>query len=308
MNSIPPSSQKPPVLAPLPSSTTKIEEAPVVRKQESEQRKFVRKLGAVSIASVGAFPLWRDAARKQSGLVSSGDTARQRLHQSLKGPYKGMGATVSGMVFSRTMIFAGSSAVTPQIEAMGVTPVTAAGVSASVFSGIVSYTNHPIVRATIQLQSPDSPYANTWQALRGIYQSEGVAGLYRGVVPSAFKAMPKYGISLMAKKALETQHQLRHPAEPESLGFSGMKAAISGGLGAALTNPLDVLRNETFKPASLGKSYWKIGSDLFQKEGWGALTRGAGANIKATAIPIAASIFLIDVSEKLSYKEPSSNR
>lgn len=86
------------------------------------------------------------------------------------------------------------------------------------------------------------------------------------------------------------------PADPADrwgiLVRSAKKSVAAGVAGAALTNPLDVLRNEMFK-TDLG-----IGSALAklrQEEGMGFLVRGMNKNLVAVAIPIAVTIFMTDI-------------
>lgn len=80
----------------------------------------------------------------------------------------------------------------------------------------------------------------------------------------------------------------------------------AGVAGAALTNPLDVLRNEMFKTdLSVGDTFRK----LVREEGAGFLTRGLGKNMVAVAIPIAATIFTTDrlVAIKYSNRDRESS-
>lgn len=86
------------------------------------------------------------------------------------------------------------------------------------------------------------------------------------------------------------------PADPaDRLGTlvrSAKKSMAAGVAGAALTNPLDVLRNEMFK-TDLG-----VGSALAklrQEEGMVFAVRGMSKNLVAVAIPIAVTIFMTDM-------------
>lgn len=77
----------------------------------------------------------------------------------------------------------------------------------------------------------------------------------------------------------------------ETLSRSAKKSVAAGVAGAALTNPVDVLRNEMFKTdLSVGKALAK----LKREEGMAFVARGMHKNLVAVAIPIAVTIFLTD--------------
>ena len=86
------------------------------------------------------------------------------------------------------------------------------------------------------------------------------------------------------------------PAEPSdrwgTLMRSAKKSVAAGVAGAALTNPLDVLRNEMFK-TDLGVRMAL--AKLRQEEGMAFVVRGMSKNLVAVAIPIAVTIFMTDV-------------
>lgn len=76
-----------------------------------------------------------------------------------------------------------------------------------------------------------------------------------------------------------------------TLSRSARKSVAAGVAGAALTNPLDVLRNEMFKTdLSVGKALAK----LRREEGAQFMVRGMNKNLVAVAIPIAVTIFMTD--------------
>lgn len=85
------------------------------------------------------------------------------------------------------------------------------------------------------------------------------------------------------------------PADPDdrwdTLWHSAKKSVAAGVAGAALTNPVDVLRNEMFKTdLSVGKAFAK----LRQEEGPAFAVRGMNKNLVAVAVPIAVTIFMTD--------------
>ncbi len=81
---------------------------------------------------------------------------------------------------------------------------------------------------------------------------------------------------------------------------SACKSAAAGLAGAALTNPLDVIRNEMFKT---NKSLISTVNSLFDEMGWRFILRGMGKNLVAVSIPVASTIFFTDALIQLSSSE-----
>ena len=73
---------------------------------------------------------------------------------------------------------------------------------------------------------------------------------------------------------------------------SAAKSATAGVAGAALTNPLDVIRNEMFKT---NESLVTTIRRLVNETGHGFVTRGMAKNLVAVAIPVGCTIFFTDV-------------
>ena len=157
--------------------------------------------------------------------------------------------------------------------------------------------NMPLVRATITIQDPSSKLVNVREALRYIYTTRGVSGLWHGVSAGVFKTVPKY-IAAVSVKDLMEEHL--PPAEPNDknsrLMRSGIKSIAAGVVGAALTNPLDVLRNEMFK-TDFG--FMQTFRHVLKNEGWAFMYRGMNSNVTAVAIPIAVTIFMTDVLQNM---------
>ena len=72
---------------------------------------------------------------------------------------------------------------------------------------------------------------------------------------------------------------------------SAAKSATAGVAGAALTNPLDVIRNEMFKT---NESLVATIRRLVNETGYGFTTRGMAKNMVAVAIPVGCTIFFTD--------------
>ena len=77
----------------------------------------------------------------------------------------------------------------------------------------------------------------------------------------------------------------------DRLVHSAIKSAAAGVAGAALTNPLDVIRNEMFKT---NLDLFDTIRALRRELGYKFLIRGMSKNLIAVSIPVASTIFFTD--------------
>lgn len=118
------------------------------------------------------------------------------------------------------------------------------------------------------------------------------------------KTVPKYVCAIWVKDWVAAQ--LPPPSEPvgtrghrqEVLNRAAAKSVAAGVAGAALTNPLDVIRNEMFK---FEEGFGQTVQRLTRTEGWAFCLRGMRRNLIAVAVPIGMTIFLTEaLTEVLS--------
>ena len=164
-----------------------------------------------------------------------------------------------------------------------------------VISTIVQVVNQPIVRATVTLQDPAYNYSNVFQSIRHIYSTHGVQGLWHGTTAGVLKTVPKYCTAIAIKDFMEQVLAQPDPTsstyEQDRLIRSAIKSGTAGVAGAALTNPLDVIRNEQFK-THLG--FRATTASLWNELGLSFMTRGLGKNMIAVALPVGCTIFFTD--------------
>jgi hypothetical protein len=115
------------------------------------------------------------------------------------------------------------------------------------------------------------------------------------------KTVPKYITAIAVKDLVEARlPRLGSSDLPlshnEQLMRSAIKSVSAGLAGAALTNPLDVLRNEMFKTDLGVRATLR---QLVDKEGATFMVRGVDKNLVAVAIPIAVTIFTADALSSL---------
>eukprot|EP00567_Pseudictyota_dubia_P014204 CAMPEP_0197439812 /NCGR_PEP_ID=MMETSP1175-20131217/6470_1 /TAXON_ID=1003142 /ORGANISM="Triceratium dubium, Strain CCMP147" /LENGTH=286 /DNA_ID=CAMNT_0042969797 /DNA_START=47 /DNA_END=907 /DNA_ORIENTATION=+ len=265
----------------------------------------VEYFAASALAASINYPLWRAAAVGQSGfVVRNMQVASIRLPQVLSTyvygclpPYKGLLATVGGMTYARACIFWGSDYGRDALRQAGFGETVSTVAPPLVVSTVVQVINQPIIRATVTLQdpNPERELRNVMAAFRHIYRERGVAGLWHGTTVGLFKTVPKYITAVVVKDYMEEHLPRADPSSPtyeyECLERSAVKSASAGIVGAALTNPLDVIRNEMFKTHH---GMTRTVRDLQAEMGWAWMGRGLGKNMVAVAIPIACTIFFTD--------------
>jgi len=210
-------------------------------------------------------------------------------------PYKGALATVLGMTWARAAIFWGSDAGRDWMRSLHISESVCTVLPPLIVSTAVQVINQPVVRGTITIQNPASDIPNVWSACKHIYQQHGVAGLWHGTSAGILKTVPKYCTAVIVKDVMEEWLTPADPASPtyhqDELVRSAYKACAAGVVGAAGTNPLDVIRNEMFKTnLSLTDTVSHLRNDI----GWSFLWRGLGKNMVAVAIPVACTIFFTD--------------
>jgi len=82
-----------------------------------------------------------------------------------------------------------------------------------------------------------------------------------------------------------------------TLWRSACKSAFAGVAGAALTNPLDVIRNEMFKT---NRPLLETVNLLHRELGMKFIMRGMGKNLVAVSIPLASTLFFTDALIQMS--------
>lgn len=254
---------------------------------------------ASGLAALLNFPLWRVSAIGQSGFAVEGMTiAGMAVPKPLapyvhafQPPYKGAMATVFGMTWARALIFYGSDAGKAAMMKLNYDEATATVAPTLILGTFVQVANMPLVRGTIQLQDPKEPQPNVRTALIHLYRTRGLASLWHGTSAAVLKTVPKYCIAVAVKDYMEEAL----PAADNNrdrLIRSAVKSIAAGVAGAALTNPLDVIRNEMFKTH---QNIFVTCKDLYKEMGWSFMTRGLGKNVIAVSLPVAMTIFFTDV-------------
>jgi len=227
-------------------------------------------------------------------------------------PYKGMVGVITGMTWARAAIFWGSDFGRELMQnnlGLSKTDIWATMIPPLVVSTLVQCVNQPIVRASITLQNPESGLSNTMASIQYIYKKHGLGGLWHGTSAGILKTVPKYCTAVLVKDVMEERlPRVEDPSSPtydrDRFCRSAAKSATAGVAGAALTNPLDVIRNEMFKT---NESLVATIRRLVNETGYGFVTRGMAKNLVAVAIPVGCTIFFTDVLIQFTAKRNNIN-
>jgi len=254
-------------------------------------------LSASGVSAILNFPLWKAATIGQAGFVHAADSFWARMRVLLGPPYKGVAATMFGMTWARAAIFYFSDAGKELLLRHGASQPAATSLPPVGISTVVQVINQPIVRGTVTIQDPRSTHPNLASALVSIYRERGAQGLWHGTSASVGKTVPKYVTAVWVKDWV--QRLLPPPSVPpgepghrsQMLQRSAAKSVAAGVAGAALTNPLDVIRNEMFKTEEGATTTVRR---LIEREGLAFVHRGMARNVIAVAVPVGLTIFLTD--------------
>ena len=264
----------------------------------AKDRDPITYLSASGLAALINFPLWKAAAIGQSGFAAQANGFLASARILFGPPYKGVAATLFGMTWARAAIFYGCDVGKDALLSSGYSSAVASWLPSIVISTFVQVANQPIVRGTVTIQNPASTHANLGAALADIYRQRGVRGLWHGTGASVLKTVPKYATAVWVKDYVA--ERLPPPPSPagtpehrgEVLRRSAVKSVAAGVCGAALTNPLDVIRNEMFKT---DEGTLTTVRRLMARDGLGFMHRGLGRNLLAVAAPIGMTIFFTDM-------------
>ena len=115
-----------------------------------------------------------------------------------------------------------------------------------------------------------------------------------GTSAGILKTVPKYCTVVYVKDKMDEWLPVvnRQCDNELFLARAAIKSSIAGLVGAALTNPFDVLRNEMFKTSLTLR---RCTTHLFQTEGWQWVNRGSAKNMLSISVPMSLTIFLTDV-------------
>ncbi|KAJ3100586.1 hypothetical protein HDU97_002116 [Phlyctochytrium planicorne] len=183
----------------------------------------------------------------------------------------------------------------------------------------------------------EKPYKNGIDAIVRIFSSEGIGGFYRGSLPSILTYVPSsavwWGTFALTRRVIvsalnlppsspsSSHHHSSLPPLSESyiqpksypivssefrdLVISGVSGFIAGGVAAAVTNPMDVVKTRLqTMPEAKGEGLIQGFRMLWRSEGWTGFTRGMGARVMQMAPVSVMTISTYEIVKYLSVKDP----
>ncbi|KAJ3326622.1 hypothetical protein HDU76_012770 [Blyttiomyces sp. JEL0837] len=136
-------------------------------------------------------------------------------------------------------------------------------------------------------------YTSVSGAVTSILKADGVAGLYRGYLMTVFREIPFTCVQFPLYEYMKKQWSKRksHQVSPVEASLCG---SISGGIAAAVTTPLDVVKTRIMLSQKNGVDGYNSIPGTFRKvvadEGASALFKGIGPRV--TWISIGGAVFL----------------
>ena len=148
------------------------------------------------------------------------------------------------------------------------------GVVAEIF-GATIWTPQDVIKQRLQVHTAERK--SPWKTVRSIIKADGVLGLWRGLGPGLATYCPFVGIYFMTYEHLKST-ALRHYGltSEEQLPFavSLLSGASAGGMAAAITCPLDVIKTRVQVQGTVYRSGWHAFTELMRNEGPRALLSG----------------------------------
>lgn len=174
--------------------------------------------------------------------------------EGFRGYFKGNGANCVRVFPYAALQFAVFERMKPilQDENQQLSPMKKliGGSTAGVVSVLFTYPLDFVrARLTVQGGLSSTQYSGIMDALRGTYRTEGVRGMYRGVMPTIWGVAPYAGLNFMVFQSLRDKAPLDINGHPDMLYILGC-GAVAGACGQTAAYPLDLLRRR-FQMSSL---------------------------------------------------------
>ncbi|ETV66723.1 hypothetical protein H257_16824 [Aphanomyces astaci] len=193
---------------------------PVLAEPGATDLSPLRKLLAGSIAGVVSVALTYPLDFIRARITVQGNLTTQHyngiLHafqvtiqqEGVKGLYRGMSPTIVGIapyVGLNFMVFESLRQNAPKDEfgRQDMLYLLGCGAIAGACGQSAAYP-FDLMRRRFQLNTlSEKQYTGTWDAVRSIYQSEGVVGFYKGLVPNSVKVIPSIAVMFVTNEALK---------------------------------------------------------------------------------------------------------
>ena len=237
--------------------------------------------GAVSGFSVDAilFPIDTIKTRLQSqqGFPKSGGFSRL---------YAGIGPLLMGSMPSAATFFLTYEIVRSRLDDRSQASVPLNMIAASAGEAAACLLRVPcdLVKQRAQVNT----HSSSFQVLRSTFREAGWTGMYRGYAATVVREIP---FSLVQYPLWEyLKDLLRRDSDKLTPWQSALAGALSGGVAAAVTTPIDVAKTRIMLSSESGISIASVLVGILQREGVLALFSGMGPRV--VGISLGGAIFL----------------
>lgn len=208
-------------------------------------------------------------------------------------------------LFAECNIRAGSGG--PDGKTLTSSQLVAAGVLAGLGNGVVS---GPVehIRIRLQTQSNSNPvYRGPWDAMKKIYSSHGIAGIYKGQNVTLLREASGYGIYFWAYEKLVQREIAQKGIRRDEI--SPAKAVLYGAAAGyalwAVIYPIDMIKSRMQTDGFSAADGQKYKSSLhcvrtiWRSEGIGAFTRGLGPTLIRSPFANGATFLGFEMANRL---------
>mmetsp|Transcript_5548 Transcript_5548/g.16547 ORF Transcript_5548/g.16547 Transcript_5548/m.16547 type:complete len:335 (+) Transcript_5548:268-1272(+) len=247
-------------------------------------------------------------AQHESRYTGMIDCFRQivRREGARRGLYAGLGAVLAGGIPCSMLVFSSYQTSKRLSERYfsnspeAIRDLVSGGIGE--VSGLAAYVPSEVVAKRMQISGlgPGRNYRSVFHALKVIYRTEGIRGLYSGTIPTMLRDVPCTALQFMFFERLKKLYKEFEPAGIENGSESGFALGVigflAGGAAAFLTNPFDVVKTRLQTQPSGCEKLYNGTLDCIMKtvreEGFFKLWRGAGARVLWVA-PLSAITFSV---------------
>lgn len=202
-----------------------------------------------------------------------------------RGLYAGFGAVIAGTIPTHAIMFASYKSLKRAAEKSVVDDRTLPYVDFACAAGSELFALAPYVpaevvakRMQIAALGPSRNYRSPAHAVRVIHETEGLRGLYAGLWPTMLRDVPFTAIQFSLFSAGKDIHRMLTGRNALTNTEATVLGFIVGTIGAAATNPADVvktrLQTQASGPHRKYKGVMHCFKKIFKEEGLSGFTRG----------------------------------
>ncbi|KAI8820861.1 mitochondrial carrier domain-containing protein [Fimicolochytrium jonesii] len=236
------------------------------------------------------------------------DTIKTRLqakggfwaHGGFKGIYRGLSSAVIGSAPGAAAFFVTYEAIKERagIWLPGLKSTDAAVHMLAASGGEVAACFVRVPTEVIKQRMQTGQYQSVVQAVRSILAVDGLGGFYRGYAMTIFREIPFTCIQFPLYERLKQIWAQKTNRQSVNAGEAALCGSVSGGIAAALTTPLDVVKTRimlgtksiTPTTQTISPGILPTFTSIIREEGAGRLFAGVGPRVMW--ISIGGSIFL----------------